>query len=83
MTTSSTITPAAPAILSRPSRPHLGLPKLVWALAATHFVGRAGGVVRSFLVLYLTQAQHLSPATAGTVVAAVGVGDIGSQLLGG
>ena len=80
MTTSSTIKPAATAL---PSRPHLGLPKLVWALAATHFVGRAGGVVRAFLVLYLTQAQHLSPATAGAVVAAVGVGDIGSQLLGG
>ncbi|TCO64717.1 MFS transporter [Actinocrispum wychmicini] len=76
----STISPAATAILSGP---RLGLPKLVWALAATHFVGRAGGVVRSFLVLYLTQAQHLSPATAGVVVAAVGVGDIGSQLLGG
>jgi len=83
MTTSSTIDPAAATILSRPSWPHLGLPKLVWALAATHFVGRAGGVVRSFLVLYLTQEQHLSPATAGAVLAAVGVGDIGSQLLGG
>jgi len=71
MTTSSTIYPARQ------------LPRLVWALAATHFVGRAGGVVRSFLVLYLTQAQHLSPATAGTVVAAVGLGDVGSQLLGG
>ncbi|WP_410643465.1 MFS transporter [Amycolatopsis sp. lyj-346] len=73
MTTTSTIEPA-----TRPRLPHL-----VWALAATHFVGRAGGVVRSFLVLYLTQAQHLSPATAGTVVAAVGLGDVGSQLLGG
>ncbi len=83
MTNASTISPSATAILSRPSRPHLGLPQLIWALAATHFVGRAGGVVRSFLVLYLTQAQHLSPATAGAVVAAVGVGDIGSQLLGG
>ncbi|MDX3193003.1 MFS transporter [Streptomyces sp. MN03-5084-2B] len=59
------------------------LPRLVWALAATHFVGRAGGVVRSFLVLYLTQAQHLSPAVAGSVVAAVGLGDVGSQVLGG
>ncbi|WP_410606724.1 MFS transporter [Amycolatopsis sp. lyj-109] len=76
MTTTSTIAPAPTA-----ARP--GLPKLVWALAATHFVGRAGGVVRSFLVLYLTQAQHLTPATAGSVVAAVGLGDIGSQLLGG
>lgn len=81
--TNATITPAATAVTNRPSRPNLGLPKLVWALAATHFVGRAGGVVRSFLVLYLTQAQHLSPASAGAVVAAVGVGDIGSQLLGG
>jgi MFS family permease len=76
MTTTSTIDPATTA-----ARPRL--PKLVWALAATHFVGRAGGVVRAFLVLYLTQAQHLSPATAGSVVAAVGLGDIGSQLLGG
>jgi MFS family permease len=75
MTMTSTIDPA--------HRTQPGLPRLVWALAATHFVGRAGGVVRSFLVLYLTQAQHLSPATAGTVVAAVGLGDIGSQLLGG
>ncbi|WP_206796524.1 MFS transporter [Amycolatopsis sp. MtRt-6] len=71
--TTTTLEPAA-----RPRLPHL-----VWALAATHFVGRAGGVVRSFLVLYLTQAQHLSPATAGSVVAAIGLGDIGSQLLGG
>jgi MFS family permease len=83
MATSSTISPVARAIPSRPSRPRLGLPRLVWALAATQFVGRAGGVVRSFLVLYLTQAQHLSPATAGAVIAALGVGDIGSQLLGG
>lgn len=80
MTNASTIDPV---VTASPSRTNLGLPKLVWALAATHFVGRAGGVVRSFLVLYLTQAQHLSPATAGAVVAAVGVGDIGSQLLGG
>ncbi|GAB2693434.1 MFS transporter [Nocardia thraciensis] len=83
MTISSTINPAPTAVPSRPARLRFGLPHLVWALAATHFVGRAGGVVRSFLVLYLTQAQHLSPATAGAVVAAVGVGDIGSQLLGG
>ncbi|RZQ62318.1 MFS transporter [Amycolatopsis suaedae] len=57
--------------------------KLTWSLAATYFVGRAGGVVRSFLVLYLTQEKHLSPTSAGAVVAALGLGDIGSQLLGG
>ncbi|MUN37454.1 MFS transporter [Actinomadura litoris] len=64
-----------------PVRPDL--PNLVWALAATHFVSRAGGAVQSFLVLYLTQEQGLSPTTAGAVVAAVGVGGIGSQVLGG
>ena len=76
MTTYGAVTPA-------PSRPRWGLPDLVWALAATHFVSAAGGLVRSFLVLYLTQEQRLSLATAGAVVAAVGVGEIGSQLLGG
>src|SRR5689334_1401993 len=64
-------------------RRRFDLPHLVRALAATHLVSRAGGLVRSFLVLYLTQEQQLSPATAGAVVAAVGVGDVGSQLLGG
>jgi hypothetical protein len=56
---------------------------LVGALTATHFVSRAGGVARAFLVLYLSQERALSPTTAGAVVAAVGIGDIGSQLLGG
>jgi MFS family permease len=46
-------------------------------------VSRAGGLARSFLVLHLTQERGLSPTTAGAVVAAVGIGDIGSQLLGG
>ncbi|MBO2450738.1 MFS transporter [Actinomadura barringtoniae] len=64
-------------------RTRSGLPNLVWALAATHFVSRAGGAVQSFLVLYLTQEQRLTPTTAGAVVAAVGVGGIGSQVLGG
>ncbi|MFI5732814.1 MFS transporter [Kribbella sp. NPDC051587] len=56
---------------------------LVPGLMATHFVSRAGGVARSFLVLYLTQERGLAATTAGAVLAAVGVGDIGSQLLGG
>jgi len=44
-------------------RPRQGLPNLVWALAVTHFTSAAGGLVRSFLVLYLTQEQRLSLAT--------------------
>lgn len=55
----------------------------MWALTATQFVSRGGGLARSFLVLYLTQERGLSPTTAGAVLAAVGVGDVGSQLLGG
>jgi MFS family permease len=68
---------------TRPTRrPSERLPNVVRALAACHFVSRAGGLAQSFLVLYLTQERDLSP-TAGTVVAAIGIGDIGSQLLGG
>jgi MFS family permease len=83
MTTHGILAPVTPAIEPRPPRARLRQSSLVWALTATHFVSRAGGVARSFLVLYLTQERQLSPTTAGAVVAAVGVGDIGSQLLGG
>lgn len=67
----------------RQPRRHLGLPPLSLALGSCHFVARAGGFVGPILVLYLTQEQQLSPTTAGAVLAAVGVGDLGSQLLGG
>jgi MFS family permease len=83
MTATCTQAPAPPAIEPRPSRVRPRLSRLVWALTATHFVSRAGGLARAFLVLYLTQERGLSPTTAGAVIAAVGVGDIGSQLLGG
>ncbi|TDD64951.1 MFS transporter [Jiangella aurantiaca] len=83
MTTYSTVTSVATGVRGLSTRLGLGLPHLVWALAATYFVSRAGGLVQSFLVLYLTQEQQLSPATAAAVVAAVGIGVIGSQLLGG
>ncbi|HWM74116.1 MAG TPA: MFS transporter [Nocardioides sp.] len=58
-------------------------PVRVRALAASHFVSRAGGLVQAFLVLYLTQEQGLSPSAAGAVVAIVGIGYVGSHLLGG
>ena len=83
MTTHGTLAPVAPAIEPRPARARSTRTNLVWALTSTHFVARAGGLARAFLVLYLTQERQLSPMTAGAVVAAVGVGDIGSQLLGG
>ncbi len=83
MTVIGTRAPATLEIEHRTPRARLRQSSLVWALTATHFVSRAGGLARSFLVLYLTQERGLSPMTAGAVVAAVGVGDIGSQLLGG
>jgi MFS family permease len=64
-------------------RVRLGLPNVVWALAACHFVSRAGGFGQTFLVLYLTQGRGLSPLTAGAVAAAVGLGSVGSLLLSG
>ncbi|WP_406630357.1 MFS transporter [Amycolatopsis sp. WGS_07] len=59
------------------------LPALAWALGACHLVARAGSFVQPMLVLYLTQEQRLTPTAAGAIVAAVGIGDFGSQLLGG
>ncbi|MFI6042111.1 MFS transporter [Nocardia sp. NPDC051321] len=59
------------------------LPALAWSLGACHLVARAGGFVQPMLVLYLTQQQGMTPTAAGAVVAAVGIGDFGSQLLGG
>lgn len=64
-------------------RTPFGLPALAWTLGACHLVARAGAFVQPMLVLYLTQEQGMSPTAAGAVVAAVGVGDFGSQLLGG
>ncbi|TWF74986.1 putative MFS family arabinose efflux permease [Pseudonocardia hierapolitana] len=83
MTATSTQAPATQGIEPWSPRARPRPSSLVWALTATHFVSRAGGLARSFLVLYLTQERGLSPTTAGAVAAAVGVGDIGSQLLGG
>ncbi|MFE9579446.1 MFS transporter [Nocardia sp. NPDC006044] len=61
----------------------LGLPTLAWTLGACHLIARAGGFVQPMLVLYLTQEQRMTPMAAGAVVAAVGIGDFASQLLGG
>lgn len=59
------------------------LPRVFWALWMCQLVNRLGGFVEPFLVLYLTQGQHFTAATAGLVVAANGAGSVASQLLGG
>src|SRR5919198_6548802 len=81
-TTYGTLARVTLAIEPRPPRARLRQSSLVWALTATHFVSRAGGMARSFLVLYLTQERHLSPTTAGAVVAAVGPRGVRARILG-
>ena len=60
-----------------------GLPRPFWVLFAGTLVNRVGGFVLIFLAIYLTEARDLTPAQAGTVVAAYGIGAIGAGPIGG
>ncbi|SDE03619.1 MFS transporter [Glycomyces harbinensis] len=82
MTTATQDISAAQTVYHGPRRP-FGLQPLEWALGSCHLIARAGGLVRPMLVLYLTQEQAMTPTAAGAVLAAIAVGDVGSQLLGG
>jgi predicted MFS family arabinose efflux permease len=53
-----------------------GLPREVWALAATTFVNRVGTMVIPFLVLYLTGSLGFSSALAGAIVGVFGATSI-------
>jgi len=53
-----------------------GLPREVWALAATTFVNRVGTMVIPFLVLYLTGPLGFSSALAGAIVGVFGATSI-------
>ncbi len=59
-----------------PWRGVAGLPREVWALAATTFVNRVGTMVIPFLVLYLTGPLGFSTAFAGAVVGIFGATSI-------
>jgi MFS family permease len=60
-----------------------GLPSTFWYLWAGILVNRAGAFAVLFLSLYLTGPRHLTPAAAGAVVGAYGVGGAVGTLLGG
>ena len=60
-----------------------GLPKSFWVLWTGTLVNRLGTMVLPFLALYLTSGRGLSVATAGTMLALLGVGQVFSQLIGG
>lgn len=64
-------------------RRYLDLPRAVHALCLGAFINRAGAMVLPFLVLYLTEARHFSPAGAARILAAFGVGGVISAVVGG
>ena len=58
------------------------LPRPAWIIFAGSFINRFGTFVITFLVLYVTR-QGYSPAQAGLVVAAYGVGSFPAAAFGG
>ncbi|GAA3434758.1 MDR family MFS transporter [Kutzneria kofuensis] len=60
-----------------------GLPRAFWVLWTGSLVNRLGTMVLPFLSLYLTSGRQLSVATAGEILALLGVGQMFSQLIGG
>lgn len=56
-----------------PWRDLAGLPPAAWALAAATFVNRAGSMVMSFLVLYLSKERGLTRDDAATIASLFGL----------
>lgn len=59
------------------------LPRAFWVLFAGTLVNRIGGFVLVFLAIYLTEVRGLTPAEAGAIVSAYGLGAIAGGPLGG
>jgi predicted MFS family arabinose efflux permease len=59
------------------------LPRPVWTVAASQLVNRAGSMVLSFLILYLTRDRGFSAVRAGFVLFLYGAGAIVSAPLAG
>ncbi|MBA3782656.1 MAG: MFS transporter, partial [Nocardioides sp.] len=59
------------------------LPRVVWVLAASRFVGSATAFVFLFLTLYLTGPRDLSAPTAGVISGVIGVALLVGNFTGG
>jgi MFS family permease len=59
------------------------LPRTFWILFAGMLVNRLGGFVFTFLAIYLVEQRGFTPARAGFVVSALGVGGVVAGPLGG
>ncbi|MEZ0064999.1 MFS family permease [Streptacidiphilus sp. MAP12-20] len=60
-----------------------GLPTTFWWLWTSTLVNRLGSFVVTFLTLYLTATRGFSPAVAGLVVSAFGLGGVFGAIAGG
>ncbi|RAG81365.1 MFS transporter [Streptacidiphilus pinicola] len=60
-----------------------GLPRTFWWLWTSTLVNRLGSFVVTFLTLYLTTQRGFSPAVAGLVVSAFGLGGVFGAIGGG
>ncbi|MEY9876037.1 MFS family permease [Streptacidiphilus sp. MAP12-33] len=60
-----------------------GLPRTFWWLWTSTLVNRLGSFVVTFLTLYLTTTRGFSPAVAGLVVSAFGLGGVFGAIGGG
>lgn len=59
------------------------LPRVVWVLAASRFVGSATAFVFLFLTLYLTGPRALAATTAGVIAGAIGAAMLVGSFTGG
>ncbi|MFG1999818.1 MDR family MFS transporter [Spirillospora sp. NPDC048911] len=85
-------TPAAVPVVEPLSRARLpaflhdrigGFPRTFWILWSGTLLNRLGTMVEPFLGLYLTTTRGLSLGQAGLVMAVLGAGSLGSQIVGG
>ncbi|MFB4307951.1 MDR family MFS transporter [Actinomadura sp. GTD37] len=74
----------APGRVAAFLRPRVGgFPRPFWVLWAGTLLNRLGTMVEPFLGLYLTTVRGLSLAQAGVVMAVLGAGSLGGQVVGG
>jgi len=62
---------------------YVGIPLNIWFLAAVNLVNRMGGMVISFITIYLTQQLHFDIREAGYVMGFFGAGAFAGAYLGG
>jgi len=66
-----------------PWRAFKGIPKNIWLLSAATLINRMGTMLMPFLALYLTSDIGITPAKAGLVLAAYGLGALLSNPFAG